>query len=116
MAEQIARGGIWLCDFVPPDKRRPVVVLTRDRVIKHLTTVLVAPVTSTIHGIDSEVAIGVEEGLKHPSVVNLDHVQTVSKARLSKHVGQVGAEKMRVVCAALGIATGCEGQRGGTTS
>jgi mRNA interferase MazF len=108
MAERIARGAIWLCEFVPPDKRRPVVVLTRDSVIKHLAHVMVAPVTSTIHGIDSEVLVGAEEGLKHESAVNLDNVQTISKARLSRQVGQLGAVKMRAVCAALAVATGCD--------
>jgi mRNA interferase MazF len=108
MAGRIARGSIWLCDFVPPDKRRPVVVLTRDSVIKHLDRLMVAPVTSTIHGIDSEVPVGTEEGLKHASAVNLDNVQTVPKARLSRQVGQLGDAKMRAVCAALHVATGCD--------
>ena len=82
-------------------------VLTRQEVIDLLHTVMVAPVTSTLRGAPSEVRIGIEEGLKHDSVVNLDHVQTVEKARLRRRIGQPGPEKMSAVCRALAVATGC---------
>ena len=59
-------------------------------------------------GHDVTVAETGEEGLKHASAVNLDNVQTVLKTRLSRHVGQLGDAKMRAVCAALQIATGCD--------
>ena len=65
MAERIKRGEIWLFDFSHPDKRRPVLVLTRPEVIELLHTVM----------------IGVDEGLKKDSAIDLDHVQTVEKAR-----------------------------------
>ena len=103
------RGEIWRYRFAAPDKQRPVLVLTRQEVVGLLHTVMVAPVTSTLRGAPSEVAVGVREGLKHDSAVNLDHVQTVEQARLSGYVGQLGAEKMREVCRALSIAVGCEG-------
>jgi mRNA interferase MazF len=99
--------------FRPPDKLRPVVVLTRPEVIPLLSTVIVAPVTSTLRGAPSEVRVGTEAGLKHDSAVNLDHVQTVERARLVRRVGRVPAGKMREVCAALAIATGCERDTGG---
>ena len=107
MAEGIRRGEIWLFDFSRPDKRRPVLVLTRPEVIELLHTVMVAPITSTIRGAPSEVIVGVDEGLKKDSAVNLDHVQTVEKARLKRFVGTVGSEKMTAVCRALAVATGC---------
>ncbi len=107
MDERIRRGDIWLFSFSRPDKRRPVLVLTRPEVIELLHTVMVAPVTSTIRGTPSEVLVGVQEGLKHPSAVNLDHVQTVEKARLRTFVGTVGPEKMNAVCRALEVAVGC---------
>ena len=72
-----------------------------------LHTVMVAPVASTIHGAPSEVIVGVSEGLKHDSAVNLDHVQTVEQTRLSRRMGHVSAAKMREVCRALSIAVGC---------
>ncbi len=109
MAERISRGQIWQYTFNRPDKRRPVLVLTRPEVIDLLHTVMVAPITSTIHGAPSEVVVGVDEGLKQESAINLDHVQTVEKARLTRFVGTVGARKMKAVCHALAIAAGCDG-------
>jgi mRNA interferase MazF len=104
----VNRGEIWLYRFSKPDKRRPVVVLSRQEVIRLLHTVMVAPVTFTSRGAPSEVAVGVAEGLKHDSAINLDHVQTVERARLSGYVGTVPPDKMRAVCRALAVATGCD--------
>ena len=53
--------------------------------------------------------MGLAEGLKHQSAVNRDHVQTISRVRLARYVGHIGGEKMRAVCRALAIATGCAG-------
>jgi mRNA interferase MazF len=107
VARAVARGEIWNYRFSAPDKRRPVLVLTRPEVIPLLHTVMVAPITSTRRGLPSEVAVGVEEGLKHDSAVNLDHVQTVERSRLTSYVGTLGPARMREVCRALAIATGC---------
>ena len=107
MAERIRRGEIWFYRFKHPDKSRPVLVLSRQEVIELLRTVMVAPITSTIHGAPSEVIIGIEEGLKHDSAVNLDHVQTVEKARFSRRLARVSSEKMGEVCRALTVATDC---------
>ncbi len=71
--------------------------------------VKVAPITSAIRGAPSEVIVGVDEGLKHDSAINLDHVQTVDKARLERFVGTIGSKQMNEVCRALAIATGCSG-------
>ena len=105
------RGEIWLYDFPRPDKRRPVVILSRQDVIPLLATVMVAPITSAIRGAPSEVVVGVEQGLKHESAVNLDHVQTVDKFRLRKLVGSLDPAVMEAICAALAIATGCSSRR-----
>lgn len=109
MAREVNRGEIWRYRFAAPDKRRPVLVLSRQDVIGLLHTVMVAPITSTIRGAPSEVVVGVSEGLKHESAVNLDHVQTVEKVRLEAYVGHLGSQKMRQVCRALAIAAGCDG-------
>ena len=69
---------------------------------------MVAPITSTIRGAPSEVVVGVSEGLKHESAVNLDHVQTLERSRIQGYVGQLGTERMRAVCRALAVATGCD--------
>ncbi|MBW2391092.1 MAG: type II toxin-antitoxin system PemK/MazF family toxin [Deltaproteobacteria bacterium] len=102
------RGEIRLYEFKPPDKRRPVLVLTRPEVIDLLRTVMVAPITSAIRGSPGEVTLGVDQGLKGPSAVNLDHVQTVEQRRLGHYVGSLSPEMMARVCEALMVATGCE--------
>jgi mRNA interferase MazF len=94
-------------EFRSPDKLRPVVVLSRAEAIAVLHTVMVAPVTSTIRDLPSEVLVGVAEGLKHPSAINLDHVQTVERAKLKRFLGTVSPQKMKSVCRALAVAIDC---------
>ncbi len=107
MAQRVKRGEIWFFAFKQPDKLRPVLVLTRQEVIELLHTVMIAPITSTIRGAPSEVIVGIEEGLKHNSAVNLDYIQTVEKSRLHRRIAEVSPEKMKAVCRALAIAAGC---------
>ena len=102
------RGEIWLYTFKRPDKRRPVLILSRPDVIPLLATVMVAPTTSTIRGAPSEVVVGIEEGLKTESAVNLDHVHTVAQEALRHYIGTLGREKMAAVCARLAIAVACD--------
>jgi len=102
------RGEIWQYTFKPPDKRRPVVILTRQSVLPLLRTAVVAPVTSTIRGLPSEVPVGLDEGLKERSVVNLDWIQTVEQRLLTHYVGSLGEDRMAEVCRALASATGCD--------
>ena len=101
------RGDIWLYRFGSPDKRRPVVVLTRSDVLPLLRTAMMAPITSAIRGLPSEVIVGVDEGLKNDSAINCDHIQTVQQRLLRRYVGSIGEAKMRQVCRAVAIATGC---------
>ncbi len=108
MASGVSRGQIWLYTFKPPDKRRPVLVLTRPDAIPWLHTVMVAPITSAIRGAPSEVVVGIDEGLKKDSAVNLDHVQTVPKRLLGPYVGSLDPGKMSAVCRALIIAAACD--------
>jgi mRNA interferase MazF len=107
MARRVARGEVWTYRFKHSDKRRPVLVLTRPEVIPLLHTVMVAPITSTRRGAPSEVEVGVDEGLKRDSAVNLDHVQTVEQARLVGFLGSLSDVKMQQVGRALAVATGC---------
>jgi mRNA interferase MazF len=107
VARVVSRGEVWTYRFGAPDKRRPVVILTRDEAIEMLNTVMVAPVTSTIRDIPSQVFIGENEGLDHDSAVSLDHIQTVDRAKLIRRLGRVSPETMREICTALAIATGC---------
>jgi len=96
-----------LCRFAPPDKQRPVVVLTRDSAIGHLSTVTVAPITSTIRGVPSEVILDIDDGMKGRCAVNLHNAVTVAQARLGRRVGNLRAERMQEVCAALRFSLGC---------
>jgi mRNA interferase MazF len=107
MARGVARGEIWLHTFALPDKRRPVLVLSRQDAIDVLDTVMVAPITSTRHGVPSEVEVGVEDGLKTACAVNLDHVHTVRKRDLRRFVTTLKPPRMAQVCRALAVATGC---------
>lgn len=108
MAGAITRGDIRLYQFAPPDKKRPVVILTRDSAIGYLATVTVAPVTSTIRGVPSQVVLDQEDGMKSPCAVNLHNAITVSQDRLGKRVGKLSSPRMNEVCAALRFALGCD--------
>ena len=108
MARRIGRGEIWLLHLPRPDKRRPVLVLSRPSLIPLLHTVTVAAVTSTLRGAPTEVEVGLEDGLETASCVNLCNVFTVRQHDLRTFVGSVGAETMRKVCRALAIASGCD--------
>lgn len=108
MAGRIARGDVRLYDFAPPDKKRPVVVLTRDGAIAYLSTVTVAPITSTIRGVPSEVQLSEEDGMKMPCAVNLHNAITVSQDRLGKRVTHLSTARMSDICAALRFSLGCD--------
>ncbi|MCK4391036.1 MAG: type II toxin-antitoxin system PemK/MazF family toxin [Desulfobacterales bacterium] len=108
MARDLKRGCIWLYEFKKPDKRRPVLILSRQDVIGLIDTVIVAPITSTIYGVPSEVIVGIDQGLKHECAVNLDHIQTVSASKLCHYVGYLDESLMGKVCFALRIAAGCD--------
>ncbi len=109
MAGRIERGEVRLFRFEAPDKERPVLVLTRSSAVPYLSRVTVAPITSTIRGVPSEVELGVEDGMKQPCVANLHNVITVRRDALGKRVAQLSARRMREVCAAIGFALGCDG-------
>lgn len=107
MAGDVARGDVRLYRYSPPDKLRPVVVLTRERAIEYLSWVMVAPITSTIRGVPSEVRLSEADGMKAPCVVNLHNVVTVPKAHLGRRVALLSPDRLKEVCNALGFALGC---------
>ena len=100
MAGRIVRGDVRMYKFAPPDKKRPVVVLTRDSAIAYLSTVTVAPITSAIRGVPSEVVLNEEDGMKTSCAVNLHNAITVSQERLGKRVAQLSSMRMNDICAA----------------
>ena len=107
MARRLTRGDVWLYRFREPDKRRPVLVLSRGDALEVMQTALVAGITSTVRGLPTEVLLGPEQGMKTRCVVNLDHVFTIRQTDLRKHIATLSPDTMRAVCRALGIATGC---------
>lgn len=98
------RGEIWLAEL---DKLRPVVVLTRDPLGQFLHSVIVAPVTSTVRSIATEVAVGVGDGFDVPSVANLDNLTLIDRGRLVRQVGVVQPETLTRICRAVVVAVGC---------
>lgn len=99
------RAEVWLADL---DKIRPVIVLTRDPMGRFLGAVIVAPVTSTVRELSTEVAVGPADGIRQPSVVNLDQVQLVARSRLVRPVGRARPETMSAICDALAVAVSCD--------
>ncbi len=107
MAGAITRGEVRLYQFPRPNKQRPVVVLTRQSSIAYLSAVTVAPITSTIRDVPSEVRLTEADGMKGECAVNLHNVVTVSKAHLGRRVAVLSPERLREICGALGFALGC---------
>ncbi len=103
------RGEVRWYKFSPPDKRRPVLLLTRDAILEYLGDVTVAPLTSTIRDIPSEVRLSKDDGVLQECAVNCDHIQTVSKGRLGALLTTLSAAKMREVSRAVTFALGLGG-------
>jgi mRNA interferase MazF len=87
--------------FSRPDKKRPVLLLTRDSALEFLGEVTVAPVTSTIRDIPSEVILTTEDGMPRDCAINLDHVQTVSRSKLGAVITTLRPKRMSEVRSAL---------------
>lgn len=101
------RGEIWWCEL-PHVGRRPVVVLSRDAAIPRLRRTLIAPCTTTMRGLASEVLLEPgDDPIPRRSGVNLDSVESVSVAALVECLGRLSDERMREVCAALEVAVDC---------
>ena len=98
------RGEIRWYKFQAPDKRRPVLILTRDAIIEYLGEVTIAPVTSTVRDIPSEVVLSHRDGMARECAVNCDHIQTISKNKLGALVGVLTPVKMAEVDKAIHFA------------
>ena len=100
------RGEIRWYKFAKPDKKRPVLILTRDSALEFLGEVTVAPLTSTIRSIPSEVFLSKSDGMQRNCAVNLDHIQTVSKGRIGSLITVLSPKKMIELRSALFFALG----------
>lgn len=101
------RGEVWWCEL-PEVSRRPVVVLSRDAAIPRLRRTLVAPCTTTIRGLASEVVLDPgRDPVPRRCAANLDSVESVSIAALVDRIGRLSDERMREMCRALEVAVDC---------
>jgi mRNA interferase MazF len=100
------RGEVRWYKFPQPDKKRPVVILTRDSALEFLGEVTVAPITSVIRDIPTEVVLGAEDGMPRDCAVNMDHIQTVSRGKIGSSITVLSPEKMDAIGNALAFALG----------
>jgi mRNA interferase MazF len=105
-APEARHGEVWFAE-VPGDKRRPVLVLSRDPMGRILHSVICAPITSKIRGLATEVALGRDVGLAQKSVANFDNTFLLSRRRLIRRLGKAEPATLQAACVALATATGC---------
>lgn len=100
------QGDVYWYKFKEPDKRRPVLVLTRNSAISFLTSVTVAPITTTIRVIPTEVPLSQADGMFTECAINLDNIQTVQKSRMGEFITHLAEQPMRQVRQAIEFALG----------
>ncbi len=100
------QGDVYWYTFKEPDKRRPVVILTRNSAIGFLTSLTVAPLTSTIRGIPTEVVLSQADGLVGDCAINFDNIQTVQKSKLGSFISHLSVHRMHEVRIAIEFAFG----------
>ena len=98
------RGEIRWYKFARPDKKRPVLILTRDSVLEYLGEVTIAPLTTVVRNIPSEVFLSKTDGMTQDCAVNCDHLQTVSKAKIGPLITSLPPSKMMDVGRAIRFA------------
>ena len=99
------QGDVWWAEA--DDKRRPVLVVTRNEAIPVLRLLVVAPVTRTVRGIPTEVALGADEGLPVECAASFDNLQPINRTLLTERIGTLPATRHREVCGALGALADC---------
>ena len=98
------RGEIRWYKFKAPDEKRPVLILTRDSILEYLGEVTVAPITTTVRDIPSEVFLSKQDGMKNDCVINFDHIQTVSKGKIGSLITTLSTVKLEQVSEAIQFA------------
>ena len=98
------RGEIRWYKFKAPDKKRPVLILTRDSILEYLGEVTVAPITTTVRDIPSEVFLSKQDGMIKECAINLDHIQTVSKGKIGSLITTLSPDKLEHVSNAIQFA------------
>ncbi len=100
------QGDVYWHTFKEPDKRRPVLILTRDSALPFLTSVTVASITTNIRSIQSEVILTEDDGLIAECAISLDNINTVPKAKLGAFITHLGPARMREVREAISFTFG----------
>ena len=100
------RGDVYWYLFQPPDKRRPVLIITRDSAIPYLTAVTIVPITTTIRSIPSEVLLTEDDGLLAQCAANCDNLQTIPKAKLGSFITHLSPTKLDELRDAVTFALG----------
>ena len=95
------RGEVRWYRFTSPDKKRPVLILTRNSILTYLGEVTIAPITTTIRDIPSEVLLSTADGMPHDCAVNCDHLQTVSKSKIGRVITTLSSDVMDQVRRAI---------------
>jgi len=103
----VKKGEIRWYKFINPDKKRPVLILTRNSVLEYLGEVTIAPITITVRNIPSEVPLSEADGMPRDCAVNCDHLQAVSKGKIGSLITSLPPSKMtnvgHAICFALDI-------------
>lgn len=102
----VAQAELWLME-TPNQKRRPVLVVSRDEIISVVHNVVVAPVTRTIREIPTCIAVGPDQGLDHDSVATFDNLAAIPKSVLTVRLGTLGVGGRRQICSALDAVADC---------
>ena len=102
----VAQAELWLME-TPNQKRRPVLIVSRDEVIPVLNNIVVAPVTSTIRDIPTCIPVGVDQGIDHDSVATFDNIAAVPKSVLTRRLGQLAVGGRQQICSALDAMANC---------
>jgi mRNA interferase MazF len=98
------RGEIRWYKFKAPDKKRPVLILTRDSILEYLGEFTVAPITTTVRDIPSEVFLSKQDGMIKDCAINFDHIQTVSKGKIGSLITTLSTDKLEQVSEAIQFA------------
>jgi mRNA interferase MazF len=100
------RGDVCWYTFKAPDKKRPVLVLTRESAISVLNSVTIAPITSTIRNIPTELLLTEQDGVPHTCAANFDNIQTVPKSNIGDRITRLTSRRMKEAAAAVSFALG----------
>ena len=95
------RGEIRWYKFKAPDKKRPILILSRDSILEYIGEVTVAPITATVRDIPSEVFLSRDQGMPRDCAINFDHIQTVSKGKVGSLITTLSSEKLEQVRQAI---------------